>query len=52
LPFAREGASVFSPVRIVSIEELRNEGTFAYSVAYVPTQDALPVGKSLAHSTG
>jgi hypothetical protein len=52
LPFAREGASVFSPVRIVSIEELRNEGTFAYSVAYVPTEDALPVGKSLAHSTG
>lgn len=52
LPFAREGASVFSAVRIVGIEELRNEGTFAYSVAYVPTEDALPVGKSLARSAG
>ena len=52
LPFAREGASVFSPVRIVSIEELRSEGTFAYSVTYVPPEDALPVGKPLARSSG
>jgi hypothetical protein len=52
LPFAREGASVFSRVRIVGIEELRSEGTFAYSVAYVPAENALPAGKSLARGAG
>lgn len=39
LPFSQERASVFSPVRVLSVEPLPSEGAFAYNVAYIRAEE-------------
>ena len=40
LPFSKEGASVFSPVRVLSVEQIADDGAFSYSVGYVRNERA------------